>query len=235
MELPRHTFWLITTAAALLCAACAGPSNVVDANRGAGDTTGSSNPAMTSAGSVAEPSPPALSAPSTPDSGSRTRSATVCSTGGWDAGAVKGSSAMGTAPLYLVRVGQHACFDRIVLDINGPEPVGYVVNYVPVVTADPSGKSITAAGRAVLQVLVRAPILGTDDQGHQPGRNPPAVGDDMVAPAKIAGWTSLQEVAFAGSFEGQTTIAVGVRKRLPFRVSVATGGGYRHVVIDIAH
>jgi hypothetical protein len=43
-------------------------------------------------------------------------------------------------------------------------------------------------------------------------------------------------MAWAGSFEGQTTIGVGVRARLPMRTFVlsSTGGGYR-VVVDVAH
>jgi hypothetical protein len=41
-------------------------------------------------------------------------------------------------------------------------------------------------------------------------------------------------VAFAGSFEGQTTVAVGVRERRPFRVWISGERHYRHVVLDIA-
>lgn len=236
MKFPRPMFWLAATAA-LLCAACAGHSSPAGTNRTAdGAIAGGSSPAVTTTASVLEPTgSTARSTPSTSGSGSRTRSATSCPTDGWGTGAVNGAKAMSTAPLYLVRVGQHTCFDRIVFDLNGPEPVGYVVRYVPVVTADPNGKPVTLAGRAALQVVVRAPILGIDDQGHQPGRNPPAVGDNLVARARIAGWASLREVVFAGSFEGQTTIAVGVSQRLPFRVFVTADAGYRHVVIDIAH
>ncbi|MEQ0558007.1 hypothetical protein ABJI51_02905 [Amycolatopsis sp. NEAU-NG30] len=50
--------------------------------------------------------------------------------------------------------------------------------------------------------------LGTDDAGHPPGR-------------------------FAGSFEGLSTFAAGVRTKLPFRVF--TGDQVRRVVVDIAH
>src|SRR5688572_5780038 len=38
---------------------------------------------------------------------------------------------MSTGALYLVRVGRHDCYDRVVFDINGPADVGYVVHYVP--------------------------------------------------------------------------------------------------------
>jgi hypothetical protein len=143
---------------------------------------------------------------------------------------------MSPSALYLTRVGQHPCYDRVVFDLNGPQPVGYSARYVPVVLADPSGKPVPVAGGAVLQVTVRAPIYGTDDQGHQPWRTAPTIGESLVAPSEISGWTSLRAVTFAGSFEAQTTIAVGVREQLPFRVLVTSGPyNYQHVVIDIAH
>jgi hypothetical protein len=159
----------------------------------------------------------------------------ACATQGWGTGEKAGGSGLTTAPLYLVRVGQHPCYDRVVFDINGPAPVSYVAKYVPQVLSDPAGKLVPVAGSAVLQVVVRGPIWGTDPQGHQPWRKPPAAGDDLVTPAQVAGWSALGEVKFAGSFEGQTTIAVGVRTRLPFRVLVTADSGYRHVVLDVGH
>lgn len=52
----------------------------------------------------------------------------------------------------------------------------------------------------------------------------------------VNGWDTFRQVAWAGSFEGQTTIGLGVRARLPFRVFVLDGpsGGSR-LVIDVAH
>ena len=48
-------------------------------------------------------------------------------------------------------------------------------------------------------------------------------------------WASLRDVSFAGSFEGQTKIALGVSAELSFRVSTIEEGGYTWVVVDIAH
>jgi hypothetical protein len=153
----------------------------------------------------------------------------------WGTGARGGGTAMTAAALYRVRAGGHSCYDRVVFDLNGPAAVGYTARYVPVVTADGSGAPVPVTGRAVLEVVVRAPVQGTDSQGHQPWVRPPAVGEDLVAPAKLASRTSLTQVAFAGSFEGQTTVAVGVRERRPFRVWISGEPHYRHVVLDIAH
>lgn len=54
--------------------------------------------------------------------------------------------------------------------------------------------------------------------------------------ANVSGYRTFRQVAGAGSFEGQTTIGVGVRARLPFRVRTGaeTGGGTR-LVVDVAH
>jgi hypothetical protein len=55
----------------------------------------------------------------------------------------------------------------------------------------------------------------------------------------VAGFSTFRQVAWAGSFEGQTTLALGVRARLPVRVFVLNGVpasdlGPR-MVIDVAH
>lgn len=153
----------------------------------------------------------------------------------WGTAAKRGSLAISPAALYMLRVGKHTCYDRVVFDINGPEAVGFAVRYVPMVRADGSGQPVPAAGRAVLEVVVTAPIYGSDNQGHQPWRSAPNVGDHLIPPGEISGWRSLAAVTFAGSFEGQTTIAVGVQDRRPFRVSMTSDPGYTHVVLDIAH
>ena len=39
----------------------------------------------------------------------------------------------------------------------------------------------------------------------------------------MAGYSTFRQVAWAGTFEGQTTLALGVRARLPFRVFTLNG------------
>ncbi|MDX3189782.1 hypothetical protein PV458_15370 [Streptomyces sp. MN03-5084-2B] len=136
--------------------------------------------------------------------------------------------------LYLVRAGRHACFDRVVFDVNGPAAAGFAVRYVPVVTTDPKGDPLPVPGGAALEIVVRAPALGSDASGHQPGRVLAAVGDTLVS---TPGWPSLRAVRFAGSFEGLSTFAAGVRAQLPFRVFTQLGpqDQVRRVVVDIAH
>jgi hypothetical protein len=150
----------------------------------------------------------------------------------WGTGPRQGGHVMTRAPLYLVRAGRHECYDRIVFDLNGGQAVGYAARYVPIVHADPSDLPVPVRGRAVLEVVIRGPIYGTDTQGHQPGRNPPKLGDDLVS---TSGLPSVTGVKYAGSFEGLTVVAVGVRDVRPFRVWARSERDYRHVVVDIAH
>ena len=133
--------------------------------------------------------------------------------------------------LTNLRAGRHGCFDRAVIDLAGvpAAQVGYVVSYVDEVVRPGSGEPVPLAGGARLQATVTVPSY--DDQGrltYQPS-NPDAVVD-------VGGYSTLRQVALAGSFEGQTTFGVGVRARLPFRVFVLDGpGNGSRVVIDVAH
>jgi hypothetical protein len=142
-----------------------------------------------------------------------------------------------SAPLYQVRAGRHTCYDRVVFDLNGPQAVGYAVRYVKVVHADGSGFPVPVAGRAALEVIIHAHALGQDDQGHQPWRTLVRPGQDLYTPAQLAGWRTLRQIRSAGSFEGQTTIAVGTRARVPFRVFTVTDtrNQVARVVLDVAH
>src|SRR5207253_2508784 len=111
------------------------------------------------------------------------------------------------AALYLVRAGRHDCYDRLVFDLNGPATVGYVVRYATV-GEDSSATPHPAAGQATLEITVRAPAKGFDNQGHQPGVFLAKPGEDLYAPAQLAGWRTLREVRYTGSsIGGQTTFA----------------------------
>jgi hypothetical protein len=133
-----------------------------------------------------------------------------------------------SAPLTNVRAGRHACYDRLVLDLDGPAP-GYVVQYVAQVTQDGSGFVVPLRGGARLQIVARAPAY--DAAGRSTYR--PANRAELVT---VAGYSTFRQVAWAGSFEGQTTVGLGVRARLPFRVFTLAGPGPgSRLVIDVAH
>ena len=122
---------------------------------------------------------------------------------------------MGTGELDTIRTGRHECFDRLVVDIDGP-PAGYHVSYVDEVTADGSGFVVPTPGGARIQLVVRHPSYHT-----------PAL-------PSVSGFSTFRSVTWAGSFEGQSTLGLGVRARLPFRVFTIEGGHGR-IVLDVAH
>ena len=153
---------LLGSAAALICG-CAGSGGDRGAAAGAAATPGPSSGAST--GPAASVAPSAV-IPTRTVAADPSTSGAACATQPWGTEPKVGSTKMSTAPLYLVRVGLHPCYDRVVFDVNGPDAVGYAVRYVPLVQADGSGKPVPVAGNAALEVVVRAPILGTGSQGH---------------------------------------------------------------------
>jgi hypothetical protein len=152
---------------------------------------------------------------------------TSCPTG-W--GSLREASSRSTAaPVTNVRTGRHTCFDRIVIDLAG-KPTGYDVSYVSNVYQDGSGFLVPLRGGAKLQLIVRGPAYD-NDTGRPTYR--PANQRELT---NVTGYRTFRQVASAGSFEGQTTIGLGVRARLPFRVFTLTGpGSGSRVVVDVAH
>ena len=133
-----------------------------------------------------------------------------------------------------VRAGRHVCFDRLVIDLRGPADgaPSYDVRYVDAVSQQGSGHVVPLEGGAALRVLVGAPA---HDDGYEPTFQPDENGDAV----SVDGFDTLRQVAWAGSFEGQTSLGVGTRARLPFRVFTLLGhpGDDQAVrlVIDVGH
>jgi hypothetical protein len=143
-------------------------------------------------------------------------------------------SAGDTDMLTDVRAGRHDCFDRLVFDLGGQDISfgSYDVRYVPLVLSDGAGEPVPVRGDADLQIVVKAPAY--DGDGH--ATFDPANDREVV---DVSGYTTFRQVAWAGSFEGQTTIALGVRARLPFRVFTLQGTPQSdhgpRMVVDVAH
>ncbi|WP_238146797.1 AMIN-like domain-containing (lipo)protein [Ornithinimicrobium murale] len=134
-----------------------------------------------------------------------------------------------TGTVEGVRAGRHTCFDRLVIDVaNVPRSLTYDVRYVDAVRADGSGRLVPLAGAADLQIVLRAPAYADGSPTYSPTRR-----DQLV---NVTGWDTFRQIALAGSFEGQTTVGLGVRARLPFRVLVLDGpGDGARLVVDVAH
>ena len=130
----------------------------------------------------------------------------------------KTSAPLATGRITGVRSGRHACYDRLVVDMTG-RPPGYDVRYVGTVRAEGSGNPVPVAGGARLAVSV-----------HKGATSVPAM-------PSVAGYSTFRQVRWGGSFEGYTTLALGVRARLPFRVFTLDdrATGRSRLVVDVAH
>jgi hypothetical protein len=134
-----------------------------------------------------------------------------------------------TATIENLRAGRHDCFDRLVVDLGprrsglpGPQGDGYQIRYG-------SGGRLTIKGSAVLSVVLNA---AAHDDDYRPTYQP----RDPKRAVDVTGFRTFRQVAFLGTFEAQTEMAIGVRARLPFRVFVLSGpGAGSRLVIDVAH
>jgi hypothetical protein len=140
----------------------------------------------------------------------------------WGSNAKHAGTMVG-ARVWRVRAGQHPCFDRLVIDLRAGTRPGYRVEYVAKIIQDPSGKVIPVRGGARLRITVLAPAA----------RAFPIASRHLV---NVAGFRTLRQVVGAGSFEGITSLGLGVRAKLPFRVFTLNGSGHGWLlVIDVAH
>jgi hypothetical protein len=133
------------------------------------------------------------------------------------------------SPLVNVRAGQHPCYDRLVLDFAAG-PSKFHVRYVPAVTTQGRGDILPLRGGAFLEVVALTTIydINTGAATYRPVNK-----NELV---NVNGWRTFRQVAFGGSDEGYTTIGLGVRARLPFRVFSLPGpGAHSRLVIDVAH
>ena len=128
--------------------------------------------------------------------------------------------------LTNIRTGRHECYDRMVFDLNGATG-GYTVRYVNNVYGEGSGQLIPLSGGAKLQITLQASSYNIDT--GVPTYY--AVVGAALPNVNLSGYSTFRDAKFGGSFEGYTTVGLGVRARLPFRV-FTTGN---RVVVDVAH
>jgi hypothetical protein len=123
-----------------------------------------------------------------------------------------------------IRVGHHASYDRVVIQLKGAHAPGFDVKYVRQLTADPSGKKVDLLGAFQLQLVV-TPANGHDvNTGHS----------TLTTPARTK-WRldEVRETAVIGDSEGVFTVGVGLHAKAPFRV--LTLHNPLRIVVDIKH
>ncbi|MEU8836542.1 hypothetical protein [Streptomyces sp900116325] len=162
-----------------------------------------------------------------PTTAGATTTAVACPTGWGSLPKTAADTSVGS--LTDIRTGEHDCYDRMVFDVPtaGIEPIGYTVRYVGAFYQDPSGMRIPISGGAIIEIRVSAPAY--DPETHTatyPGR-----GGRVLPGVDLTGYRTFREAKFGASFEGVTQVGLGVRARLPFRVSQLSN----RLVVDVAH
>jgi hypothetical protein len=92
------------------------------------------------------------------------------------------------------------------------------------VTMDASGAPVPLRGAGKLQVTVYSPAYDQNFNQTYVYTNPAEL-------VNVTGYQTFRQVAWAGSWEGTTSVGLGVRARLPFRVIALED----RVVVDVAH
>ena len=141
----------------------------------------------------------------------------------------KSSTGRGADYFSNIRTGRHTCFDRLVID--GPAG-GFTshVRYVSNVLSQGKGDVVPLRGGAKIEIVLRANAYNTNTG------KPTYVPANWRELTNVTGYSTFRQVSWGGSFEGYTTIGLGVRARLPMRVfNLAGPGGRSRLVIDVAH
>jgi hypothetical protein len=126
--------------------------------------------------------------------------------------------------LTNIRAGRHACYDRLVFDVRRGNLTGYWVYYTTALTGDGSGRVIPLRGGGKL-------VIGIEASAYDLAGRPTYTFANRARLVNVSGYRTFRQVAWAGSYEGVTTVGLGVRARLPFRVFTLPG----RLVIDVAH
>ncbi|MGH3495922.1 MAG: AMIN-like domain-containing (lipo)protein [Nocardioidaceae bacterium] len=121
-----------------------------------------------------------------------------------------------------LRVGRHASFDRVVVDLRG-RFTGYTVRFVRHLTADPSGRPVRVHGIRFLSVALRS-ANAHDATGHNVYRGPRR---------QAYSFPTLRGVAKTGDFEGVVSFGLGLSHRAAFKVTELHGPN--RLVIDLRH
>jgi hypothetical protein len=135
--------------------------------------------------------------------------------------AIVGQLPDAAAVLTAIRTGQHATYDRLVLDFTKAYTT-VDVRYVPVVRADPSDRVVTLAGKAYLQVTVHGAVA------HWGAPMLAYHGPSTVTP----GYATLKQVSISGDFEAVLSLGVGLDRVAGFQVMRLRAPD--RLVIDVA-
>jgi hypothetical protein len=111
-----------------------------------------------------------------------------------------------------LRLGEHACYESLVIQLDGDSDTkpGIHAHYVNApIKADPSNKPIKVDGKAFLEVHLGASMHDAAGQ---------LIAFRTVGPSEGV----INEVLRTSDYEGQSSLVIGLDKRLPFTLTEAS-------------
>ncbi len=120
---------------------------------------------------------------------------------------LKSQPQSGASRLVDVSTGTRASGEFVVFEFEGSLPTFKSVRYVRRIVEDGSGRPVPVSGKAFLEVTFMTTC-------GPPGAPPSC----PSAPRVPAAFQILQQVAFAGYFEGNASYGLGLTRRVDFRV-----------------
>jgi hypothetical protein len=130
------------------------------------------------------------------------------------------AGAQSAPTLTDVRAGRHTGFDRVVFEFSGAVPE-HRVRYVDQLVQDGSGKPVSVAGAADLEVVFHGANAHEDD------------GTPTISPRRFStGLPAVKEIAQIGDFEAVVTYGIGVDHKRPLKVSTLSNPS--RLVIDVS-
>ena len=131
------------------------------------------------------------------------------------------AGAQSAPTLVDVRAGRHPGFDRVVFEFRGGAVPQHRVTYVQQLTEDGSGKPVSVAGAADLEVVFHGA------NAHDDGGTP------TVGPRRFpTGLPAVKEVAQTGDFEAVVGYGIGIDRRRPIKVSTLSNPS--RLVVDVS-
>lgn len=141
----------------------------------------------------------------------------------WDTSPVQVTRHVTPTPKIInLRVGQHATYDRVVIDMTGPIP-GYRINYVKHLYYDGSGDSVPLRGARFIKIAM-TPAVAHDAQGHS------VYGGPFLEQYAMP---TLRGAAFTGDYEGVVSFGISLSHLKSFRVFELHAPN--RLVIDLHH
>ncbi|MFZ1382907.1 MAG: hypothetical protein WAS54_09020 [Scrofimicrobium sp.] len=119
-----------------------------------------------------------------------------------------------------MRLGEHAEFDRVVIDLLGDNSVGWTTRWTDRPVEEGRGEPLAISGSEFLEIAItetRIPETDEDWSVFYDDFSEKAVGD--------------VNVIYDGTFEGRSHVVIGMERKLPYRIFQLSNPS--RVVIDI--